>query len=111
MCDIWRIRIPKSKMFTFWQHHFSGISQGRFDYLFISNYMQELAKNVKILNQQSTNHPPLFCSFLNLSNISRGCGLWKFNNSLISNSNFDEMKTLIQKVIFSLANGTYLMIR
>ena len=43
------------------------------------------------------------------SNISRGRGLWKINNSLISNSNFDnEMKTLIQKVIFSLENDTYL---
>ena len=71
--------------------------------------MQESAKNVKILNALSTNHSPLFCSLLDLSNISRGRGLWKFNNSLISNSNFvDEMKTVIQKVIFSLENNTYL---
>ena len=71
--------------------------------------MQESAKNVKILNALSTNHFPLFCSFLNLSNISRGCGLWKFNNSLISNSNFvDEMKTFTQRVILSLENDTYL---
>ena len=70
--------------------------------------MQELVKNVKILNALSKEHSPLFCSFLNLSNFSRGCGLWKFNNSLISNYNFvDEMKTLIQKVIFSLENDTY----
>ena len=33
----------------------------------------------------------------------------KFNNSLIQNIDFvDEMKTLIQKVIFSLENDTYL---
>ena len=56
-----------------------------------------------------SDHSPLFCSFLNLSNISRGRCLWKFNNSLISNSNFvNEMKALIQKVIFSLENETYL---
>ena len=54
-------------------------------------------------------HSPLFCSFLKLSNISRGRGLWKFNNSLISNSNFvNGMKNLVQKVIFSLENDTYL---
>ena len=71
--------------------------------------MQESAKNVKILNALSTDHSPLFCSFLNLANISRGRGLWKFNNSLISNTNFvDEMKTLIQKVIFGFENDTYL---
>ena len=71
--------------------------------------MQELVKNVKILNAVSTDHSPLFCSFLNLTNISRGRGLWKFNNSLISTTNFvDEMKTLIQKVIFGFENDTYL---
>ena len=109
LCDIWRIRNPKSKVFTFRQRHFSGILQRRLDYLFISNNMQESAKNVKIPNALSTDHSPLFCSFLNLSNISIARGLWKFSNSLISNSNFvNEMKTLIQKVIFSRENDTYL---
>ena len=55
--------------------------------------MQESAKNVIILNAMSTDHSLLFCSFLNLTDISRGRGLWKFSNSLISNTNFvDEMK-------------------
>ena len=72
--------------------------------------MQESAKNVKILNALSTDHSPLFCSFLNLSNTSRGCGLWKFNDCLISNTHFvDEMKPLIQKIIFSLENDTLLI--
>ena len=71
--------------------------------------MKESAKNVKILNALSTDHPLLFFSFLNLGNISRGRGLWKFNSSLITNTNFaDEMKTLIQKVIFSFESDTYL---
>ena len=64
--------------------------------LTISNNMQESTKNVKILNALSTEHSLLFCSCLNLTNISKGRGLWKFNNSLISNTNFvDEMKTFI----------------
>ena len=72
--------------------------------------MQESAKNVKILNALSTDHSPLFCSFVNLSNIPRGRGLWEFNNSLISNTNFVyEMKTLIQTVIFSFENDTQLI--
>ena len=54
-------------------------------------------------------HSPLFHLFRNLSNISRGRGLWKFNNSSISNTIFvDEMKTLIQKLIFRFENDTYL---
>ena len=69
--------------------------------------MQESAKNVKILKAFSTDHSPLFYSFVNLSNISRRRGLWAFNNSLISNTNFvDKMKTLIQTVIFSFENDT-----
>ena len=59
--------------------------------------MQESVENVKILNALSTDHSSLFCSFLNLTSFSRGCGLSKFSNSLISNTNFvDEMKTLIK---------------
>ena len=49
----------------------------------MANNMKELVKNVKILNALSAEHSPLFCSFLNLTNISRGRGHWKFNNSLI----------------------------
>ena len=75
MCDIWRIRNPKPKAFTFRQHHFSGILQRRLDYLLISSNIQESVKNIKILNALSTDHSPLFCSFLNLTNISRGRGL------------------------------------
>ena len=59
-CDIWRIRNPKPKAFTFRQRHFSGILQRRVDYLFISNNIQESTKNVKILNALSTDHSPLF---------------------------------------------------
>ena len=70
--------------------------------------MQDLVINVKILNALSKDHSPLICSFLNLTNICRGRGLCKTNNSLISNTNFvDAMKTLIQKVIFGFENDTY----
>ena len=56
LCDIWRIRNPKSKAFTYRQRHFSGVLQRRLDYLFISNNMQESVKNVEILNALSMNH-------------------------------------------------------
>ena len=40
VCDIWRIRNPKSKAFTFRQRHFSGILQRKLNYLF-----QTICKN------------------------------------------------------------------
>ena len=64
---------------------------------------------MKILDALSTDHSPLFYLFRNLTTIFRGRGLWKFNNSLISNTIFvDEMKTLIQKLIFHFENDIYL---
>ena len=37
LCDIWRIRNPKRKRFTFRQHHSTGFIQRRLDYFFESN--------------------------------------------------------------------------
>ena len=74
--------------------------------LFFDGKLESVGENPIL---KKLDHSPLFCSFPNLSNISRGRGLWKFNNSLISNSNsVDEMKTLIQKFICCLENDTYL---
>ena len=39
----------------------------------------------------STDHSALFCSFQHFKKVKKGSGLWKFNNSLVSN------KYLIQK--------------
>ena len=36
LCDIWRIRNPKEKRFTFRQNHISGCIQRRLDYFFLS---------------------------------------------------------------------------
>ena len=40
LCDIWRIRNPKMKRFTFTQQHCSGFTQRHLDYIFISNALQ-----------------------------------------------------------------------
>ena len=41
LCDIWRIRNPKTCRYTFRQNDSSGVIQRRLDYFFISNTMQE----------------------------------------------------------------------
>ena len=38
--DIWRVRNPKSKRFTFHQNHVSDRIQSRLDYFLISNFLQ-----------------------------------------------------------------------
>ena len=37
LCDIWRIKNPTKKSYTFRQNHSSGITNRRLDYIFISN--------------------------------------------------------------------------
>ena len=51
LCDIWRVRSPHKKLFTFRQKHFIGIIQRRLDYIFVSNSLQEsVKKKTEILN-------------------------------------------------------------
>ena len=108
LCAIWRIRNPKKKSFTFRQKHFSGIIQRRLDYLFISNSLQETISSVDILNAFSTDHSTFFCSFIKCLKFAKGPGFWKFNNSLICNSDFvDETKIFIDNTkIFLDQNDT-----
>ena len=58
LCDIWRVRNPHKKLFTFQQKHFPGIIQWRLDYIFVSNSIQESVKKTEILNAQSSDIPP-----------------------------------------------------
>ena len=90
LCDIWRIRNPKTKRFTFRQKHFSGLIQRRLDYFFVSNLLQESVKHTDILASLSSDHSPILISLMKCINPSRGRGLWKFNCSLLKNANFVE---------------------
>ena len=96
LCDIWRIKHPKTKTYTFRQKHFSGFIQRRLNYIFVSQNLQERTRNLDILNAVSTDHSPVFCSFVNSTEFRKGPGIWKFNNSLIFDRNFaKEMKCFI----------------
>ena len=96
LCDIWRIKHPKTKTFTFRQKYFSGFIQRRLDYIFVSQNLQERTRNVDILNPVSTDHLPVFCSLVNSMEFRKGPGIWKFSNSLIFDRNFvKEMKCFI----------------
>ena len=99
LCDIWRN--PKKRKYTFRQKNLSGIIQRRLDYIFISQNFQEYVKKSDVLNALSTDHSPVFCSISkrNELNKGKGRGLWKFNNSLISNTDFvKQMKQLIENI-------------
>ena len=77
LCDIWRLRNRKEKRFTFRQNHFSGVIQGRLDYFFVSNILQESIKNPDILASFATDHSPIV-NYSKTKEFRKGKGLWKF---------------------------------
>ena len=75
LCDIWRIRNPKRRRFTFRQHHSTGFIQRRLDYFFISNFLQESTKTTDTLAAFSGDHSPITFSLCLLKKFLRGKGL------------------------------------
>ena len=59
LLDIWRIQNPKTKCFTFTQHHTTGFIQRRLDYFFISINYKRLLKKTDILTAFNFDHSPL----------------------------------------------------
>ena len=52
--DIWRIRNPKFKQYTFCQNHSPGFIQRRLDYFFVSNVLvQERVKKTSFVTYHS----------------------------------------------------------
>ena len=90
-CNIWRIRNPKTKRFSFHQTHVSGLIQGRLDYFYISNSMQVSVKNTDVLASLLTDHSPVTFSCFKNEESNRGKGFWKFNNSLIENTEYQHI--------------------
>ena len=97
--DIWRIRNPKAKQYTFRQKHASGFLQRRLDYFFISNNIQEFILDTDIITAISKDHLPILISFSKIKQNNKSSGFWKFNNSLLSDDIFKEqLKQHIQNI-------------
>lgn len=69
--------------------------QCRLDYFFTLKQLKDNVKVCKILPNISSDHSTitLFMSF-NKSELPRGPGFWKFNNSLLSDTNYVELLSL-----------------
>ena len=88
LCEIWRIRNPKIKHFTFRQQQISEFIQRRLDYFFAANLLQEFVNKTDVLTAFTTDHSSLLFSLDLRKDENRGKGLWKFNNYLGMNSDF-----------------------
>ena len=103
LCDIWRIRNPNVKRFTFRQNHVSGFIERRLDFFLISNVLQESIIKTDVLASFCTDHSPILFSLQLKDMPTRGKGFWKFNNSLTSNDDYvEKMKNQISETLRTL---------
>ena len=63
LCDIWRIRNPNVRRFTFRQNRVSGFIEQRLDFSLISNIPQEPIIKTDVLTSFCTDHSPIFFFF------------------------------------------------
>jgi len=91
LCDIWRLRNPNKKRFTWKQS--KPIIQRRLDYWLISDHLQEDIEVVDILSSIKTDHKAIIIVLNSIPNNKFGPSFWKLNNSLLQDKDYVDMIT------------------
>ena len=87
LADIWREQHPETNMFTFRIKNKGAINFFRLDYFLISDDLRNLITNSKIGIAFKSDHSPIMINPM-LSENEKGRGLWRFNNSLLSDPTY-----------------------
>ena len=94
LVDIWRSRNEDRKTFT-WMNKNEG-AWSRIDYFLISDTLCVKCEETKILPAICTDHSSISLT-VNISENKRGPGVWKLNNELLEDQNFNEQMTNVLK--------------
>ena len=86
LVDIWRIRNPDTKRFTWRQKKL--FIQRRLDYWLISDVCQDDIEKSDIISSINSDHSAIFLHFNNIVDQKHGPSFWKFNASLAEDGNF-----------------------
>ena len=107
LVDVWRIRNPTTRRFT-WRQRNSFI-QRRLDFWLITGVCQEDIEGTDIIPSINSDHSAIILHFNNIDRQKHGPSFWKFNASLLNDENFvllinqsvplwlDEFKEVIDK--------------
>ena len=79
--DIWRLKNPLTKRYTFRQRN--PLIQSRLDYFLISHCSLDMVEETHILASFCSDHSCISLHLSSLPKQDRGSGYWKFNASLI----------------------------
>jgi len=91
LIDIWRIRNPDVKRFTWRQKN--PIVQRRLDFWLITSSFQEEVENVDIIPAIRTDHSAISMHINGIEEIRRGPSFWKFNSSLLEDEVYIKLVT------------------
>lgn len=96
LCDIWRVRNPVAKRFT-WRGNAQGKASNktqtlyrRLDYFFISDELQPFVDNAGIIPAPATDHSAIFIKIKKFQEGKRGPSFWKLNNTLLNDPKYIE---------------------
>ena len=88
LCDVYRVLNPDTKRYTWRQNTVAGIVQARLDYWLIPNGMfYDIAKS-QIQNSICSDHNIVMIELILTDEPVKGRGSWKFNNSLLEDSEY-----------------------
>ena len=86
LTDIWRIRNPESKRFTWKQNN--PLIQRRLDFWLTSRNLQEEIENVDIVPAIRTDHSAITLHVNGINETAKGSSYWKFNASLLEDEGY-----------------------
>ena len=86
LVDIWRIRNPTAKRFTWRQKN--PVIQRRLDYWLTSDSLQVDVDSVDIVSSIKSDHSAITLSINGLDDNERGPNFWKFNSTLVNDSKY-----------------------
>ena len=86
LVDIWRIRNPNSKKFS-WRQKKPNYSR-RLDYWLVSDLLQDDVAKVDIVTAIRTDHHAITLEIDSLNDQQRGPSFWKFNSSVLDDAFF-----------------------
>ena len=89
LVDIWRVRNPDKKRFTWRQKN--PLIQRRLDFWLISNSLQDDIENVDILTSVKSDHSAIILNIDSVKNLNHGPSFWKFNNSLLDDEQYTKL--------------------
>jgi len=86
LIDIWRVRNPKERLFTWKQT--KPLIQRRLDFWLISDTCQDEVEEVKIILSIKSDHLAITLIFNGIEEQKHGPSHWKFNSSLTKDDEY-----------------------